>query len=68
MSIEEVPPKTPILDAAQARGGRIGFVAFILRPFKAIAERIHRRRVQKQVDERWHDALRQGAPDREDTP
>ena len=53
--LREVPPKTPILDRAEAQGGKIGLVATIVRPFKALFERIRRRRVQKKIDARWHD-------------
>lgn len=63
MTIEQVPPKTPILDAAEARGGRIGLLATIARPFRAIAARLHRRRVQKHIDETYHDKLRVGEKD-----
>lgn len=64
MSLEQVPPKDPLIDAAEARGGRIGFIATIARPFKRLAERWHRRRVQKHIDEVHHDRLRVGAKDK----
>ena len=65
--LREVPPKTPILDAAEAQGGRVGLVAAIVRPFKALFERIRRRRVQKKIDARWHD-VHVGKQEREDEP
>ncbi len=66
--LREVPPKTPILDAAEASGGRVGLIARILRPFKAIGERIRRRRQQRHIDRTYHDALRVGTPELDDTP
>lgn len=63
--LREVPPKTPILDRAEAQGGKIGLVATIVRPFKALFERIRRRRVQKKIDARWHD-VHVGKPERDE--
>ena len=66
--LREVPPKTPILDAAEAQGGRVGLVAAIVRPLKRVFDRIRQRRAQRKIDKRWHDDLRVGKPEREDTP
>ncbi len=63
--LREVPPKTPILDRAEAQGGKIGLVATIVRPFKALFERIRRRRTQKKIDKRWHD-VHVGKPERDE--
>ena len=63
--LREIPPKTPILDAAEAQGGRVGLVATIVRPFKALFDRIRRRRTQKKIDKRWHD-VHVGKPERDE--
>ena len=63
--LREVPPKTPILDAAEAQGGRVGLVAAIVRPFKALFERIRRKRAQRYIDRTWHD-VHVGKPERDE--
>lgn len=66
--LRQVPRPTPILDAAEAAGGRLGLVARIARVLRPIGERIRQRRAQRRIDKRWHDELRVGAPEREDEP
>lgn len=58
MTLERVPDKTPILDAAEASGGRVGLIARILRPLKAWQERRARRKAQEYIDRTYHDRLR----------
>lgn len=60
MSIERVPPKEPILDAAESSGGKLGLIARILRPLKAWREKRARKKAQEYVDKHWHDKLRVG--------
>ena len=63
--LREVPPKTPALDAAEAYGGKVGLVATIVRPFKALFERIRRRHAQRYIDRTWHD-VHVGKPERDE--
>lgn len=68
MSLERVPPKTPVLDAAESAGGRVGVIATLLRPFREWAAARKRARDQAYIDRTHHDALRVGQPEREDVP
>ena len=63
--LREIPPKTPILDRAEAQGGRVGPVSAIVRPSKPLFDRIRRRRTQKKIDARWHD-VHVGKPERDE--
>lgn len=56
--LRRVTDKTPILDAAEAQGGKIGLIAKIGRFFRGLAGKRHRAKVQAEIDKRWHDELR----------
>jgi hypothetical protein len=57
--------RDPYIDSLGTEGKR-GIVAIFLRIGKRIGERIHRKRVQRDVDKRWHDGLRVGKPERDE--
>ena len=64
--LREVPQDTPILDAGDAMGGKVGLIAAIVRPLKRVFDRIRQRRTQRRIDKRWHDDLRVGKPERDE--
>lgn len=68
MPLEEVPPKTPIIDFIESIPKIGPVLAPVLRAGRPRWMRRREKRVQDQIDRDWHDALRQGKPDREDNP
>jgi hypothetical protein len=68
MSIEEVKPKTPIIDLVETIP-KIGKpIANALRAVRPWWRRRHEKRVQDYVDRTYHDKLRNGLPERDDVP
>ncbi len=60
MSIREVPPKTPFIDQIERipKVGRV--VGVVLRALRRPWLRRHERKVQDDIDKRFHDRLRNG--------
>lgn len=68
MSIDEVPPKTPVIDLVE-RIPKVGKpLGVFLRAARPWWRRRHEKRVQDYIDAQYHDKLRNGQPEREDSP
>lgn len=66
--LEEVPPKTPIIDQIE-RLPKVGkLIGGVLRVFRRPWMRRREKKVQDEIDRRYHDKLRHGQPERSDTP
>jgi len=66
--LEEVPPKTPWIDEIE-KVPKVGkFIGGVMRLFRGPWRRRHEKKVQDEIDRRFHDKLRHGEPDRSDTP
>jgi hypothetical protein len=64
--LRQVPPRTPVIDLIE-RIPKIGKpVGKVLRAVRPFWRRRHEKRVQDEIDRRYHDKLRHG--ERDDTP
>lgn len=66
--LREVQQPAPVIEEIEARGERGRVVGGILRVLRYLFRRRHEAKVQAEVNRRWHDKLRVGAPEREDMP
>ncbi len=66
--LEQVPPKTPVIDLIE-RVPKVGKpIGAVLRGLRGPWRRRHEKRVQDYIDRTYHDKLRVGEPEREDSP